>query len=682
MSSHSIPAIVKIFIAFVVIIFIFIFIVVSLVSSVFSRPESSFTQLTKNNTQILDLPKCGISVEFPQEFEGRPLVAFQPPQNYIHRDNAAIGGNFYTETGAVIGNSHMDEEGQIKNIEINCKPLKDVKKDDWFVRDNEKFSKEEFQNTTNWDIAKNDISDISRSVLSNDWTQSFAKRSPQYTRSFYFSHKDNQIIISHLFRNDSSWFGFQRKSGLYANQINITEIGKTTANTTLQKNIWEWTEPEVTVEKKEVSFDLNFNDGKKLSYKDTYIWKIKNGQKIGNQNSYVQTTVNFEGRQLLNTTNLYINEKDNFNEPLYKVGLKQLGDYYSFQVEFQRSQFLRTSVDAGKTWIDDKFFPDSYNEEYGNPWMSNECGKVTGNADDYYLCGLLSTTFSHNPSGYSSTGFKQQFINNSSFIERIGSVKNVENGLEVTLQNVSCPVTNNKPTATPPCLEKVFFNKTDNGYAINWKQIYEQAKIFTNDSKNAEKIKTSRERALENRPADRGSINEENRPVRVERGQIVNGDVVVKGGKLNIEPNAIIKGNLIVDKTEVKILANVTIEGSITINSGNLAMEDKTTIKGSINAINAYVTLQSNSKLADVFITGGGFYAQKNNQIGAITSKQESKLTVSNISLVENNTIKGNIISNNKIYLGTGNIIEGNITAEKLDQKAQNTVKGSISTKH
>lgn len=663
----------------------FILLVLFLAAIGFSRflnkPTQSFADLSKTGTQVVDLPECGISVQFPKSFDSQPLLAYRSPKYYIHRDKASIGGNFSTSTGAIIGNPHLSEaEHQIQDIEINCIPIKDVEKNNWFIRDNEKFSKSQFKQFTNWDIADSEISNISRTVLGSDWTQSLSKISPQYTRTFYFNYNDKQITVSHLFANPSIFEGWRMK-GLYAEQINILQIGKIAANTNVEDKIWTWTEPGVNLDKKEMVFDLKFQDGKILNYKDIYIWKTKNGKQLEGQNKFVQTVISFEGQELVNTTNLYYPGNDNFNEPLYKVGLKQLGDYLSFQVGFQNSQFLKTSVDGGLTWVDGKYFPDNYNKEYGNPWMADECASVTG-ADDYPMCSLLSILLSEKASSiYVSSTFDNQFINNSSFIERIKTVENKGGTLIATLQNAYCLDSGNRVRVVAPCLEKIHFKKGLNGYALDWEKTYKDAKDFTNNPANKDVISISRQRAEEKRPADRGSINETNREISLEKGQIVNGDVVLTGGKLNVESDSAIKGNLILTDAPAKLLKNVKVEGNLILKSSRFEAGESFILNGELRASDSNIFISTKSELSNVSIIGGSFFANAENELKNITSNQANKLPVADISLSSKNKVNGSITSNNKVSLGTENTVNGDIKAEILVERGSNSVTGKINAK-
>jgi hypothetical protein len=307
------------------------------------------------NLQTVDLPDCGISIQFPKEISGIPILAYREPFSSIHSGpENMITGITDGKDGVLIGNPHLNYKDKTQNFSISCR-----KKllNETYSHNSQKISNSEFKKLTNWDLANN-VSDIHKSGIDNDFLGTIAKITNKtgigYQNSLAFVFEDNLISTNQVFANFPV-VGFWGNTGILPTSINILPINQVKANTQINQKVWEYTEKNIKIETKDINFEILVGD-KTLIYTDKYIWKTKNGQKLEDSSSYVQTKISFVGQEIASSTSYYHDFYDNglngnkFGKPLYKSTVQVFDNQYILTLKFQDNKIVVKSEDKGQTW--------------------------------------------------------------------------------------------------------------------------------------------------------------------------------------------------------------------------------------------------------------------------------------------------------------------------------------------
>jgi cytoskeletal protein CcmA (bactofilin family) len=661
-----------------------IIIIVSVVSIIFGlisgllRPAD--IQIVKSSEmRVLDLPDCGISVQFPKTFEGRELIAYRPPEMIIHRQDAGYGGIFSSKNGAVIGNPiFSDGEGKITDIEVDCIP---IDKKEYVHPNDERFTKEDFKKEVGWQIADEQVENITRSRISGD-IQGLSKLGPQISRTFKFNYKGKQIRVEHLYRTKASdglggslFSGLARK-GLYGEQINILKIGDLKPTIQVNTEIEKWTEPGVEIETKDVNFVLPFKNGEKLKYVDTYIWKKKNGKRL-NDNRYAISKVYFKDQEVAKAVNSLIDESYEFTKPLYRVGQFNLGDYYNFDLNFPSSfangYILKSSVDGGKTWQSGIF--NGQDIESPSQTFYKTCEdymkqKGFGYQQYYEMCiGTWSSMLSvkNDREIKDSNIFKDK----NPRIQDLQSFQNQNNSIKTELFSPYCFQTSSiQNSKSRPCLKTVVYKPMNGGYVVDIDKTYQEFIDYNKNPANKSEIEAAIEKKNKKMAPEIKEIEEKNRDVEIKKGQVVKGNISMENGVLSLEEGAIVEGNLILKNVTLNIKDKVVVKGNIQLDTGKITAGNEVKVLGSISAKNAFMGVSSNSEFADIMIENGSLSASNKNQFQNITLTPKIGLSTnfSEVSLNSENTVRGNIKTTNKVSMNSKNNITGKIETKTISE--------------
>jgi hypothetical protein len=334
------------------IIFLAVLVVIFFLTNIFTFYNQTFKlkNLEQSQIQIVDVPECGVSVQFPKEINGIPILAYREPFTMIHSGSENVTTGITTgENGVLIGNPHLNYRDKTQNLSISCRKKLNVETPAHLSR---KLSNLELKKLTGWDLADN-VSDIYQSGYDKDFLGTInsiiTKTGFGYQSSWSFVFEDKVISTNQILPNFPV-VGFWGQTGILASSINILPINKVPANTQINQKVWEYTEKNIKIETKEVNFDIPVGD-QILTYTDKYIWKTKNGQKLKDSSTYLQTKVSFRGEEIANLNSYYIDSYENkFGKPLYKAKTDILGDSYIIAFSFQDNKIVIKSENKGQTW--------------------------------------------------------------------------------------------------------------------------------------------------------------------------------------------------------------------------------------------------------------------------------------------------------------------------------------------
>ncbi len=249
---------------------------------------------------------------------------------------------------------------------------------------------------------------------------------------------------------------------------------------------------------------------------------------------------------------MYIGKSD-LSKPIYNVELNAKGDYAGILFDFQESEFLFLTVDGGKTWAKDRFFPDSYGAVYGSSnGLSVIKSCVPENIDNQSggFCSAIQEVISplaaiqrvSNPD-YKNIRYKEKYVDNPNFIHKISNLKNNGNSLEVELGSIICPKDLKYNNAL--CVKMIYFNSNKEGFDITWNKTYQSALELTKKTDFEQVIKQTIDQANEPK------YQEIRKKLRMKEGQneyvgdIDASDPNVKFDNIDgIPANLVLRGNL------------------------------------------------------------------------------------------------------------------------------------------